>query len=143
MEQAFKKTLSILNPNGHLLICDFFRKDVQGKSPISGGHGLQSFYDMIEKFPMQLIVDQDITEETAQSLDIMNEVLTDVVHPIWKVIAFYFQTNYPRFSALFEWKYKQKIEKAHRKYFTEQTNAKSFSHFKSYRLLVYKKIQHA
>ncbi|MBF0350863.1 MAG: methyltransferase domain-containing protein [SAR324 cluster bacterium] len=137
LEEALKKTLSLLNPGGHLLICDFFRKEVQGESPISGGHKLARFYEILPQYPLKTIVDLDITRETAPSLDIMDDILTNVVHPIWNAVAYYMNVNHPAVSKLFVWKNREKIEKAHRKYFTHRTNGTHFQQFKSYRLMVF------
>ena len=38
LEKAMEQTSALLNKNGHLLICDFFQRNVPGKSPVCGGH---------------------------------------------------------------------------------------------------------
>ncbi len=140
LEQALNKSLQLLNEGGYLLICDFFQKDVEGKSPIGGGHRLSKFYQTMESSPFKLILDLDITQETAPSLEIVNDLMMGVIHPIWKVLANYMQHHFQTFSRGFSWVYRKKIAKIHRKYFSQATNSKNFAHFKSYHLLVYQKV---
>lgn len=139
VNDAMNISTKLLKEGGHILICDFFRKDVEGKSPIGGGHNLRKFYQLAEKLPYNKITDLDITKETAPSLDLMNDIIMQVVYPIWNSIAYYMQVNYPKFSRIFSWKFRAKIEKMHRKYFSQSTNAKSFMQFKSYHLMLFQK----
>ena len=136
---AMNKTIQMLNDQGHILICDFFRKNVPGKSPISGGHDLGDFYKLLQKLPVNLLIDQDITGETAPSLDIMDRLLREVIRPIWDAIAYYMSNNYPWFSKGFSWLFRKKIKKIHRKYFAGGTSGASFEQFKSYRLFLLQK----
>ncbi|HIL87722.1 MAG TPA: class I SAM-dependent methyltransferase, partial [Deltaproteobacteria bacterium] len=129
LEQALAKSLICLNPGGHLLICDFFKRDVPGKSPVSGGHQINRFLSFMAPQPFTLLKDEDITEETAPSLDIMRDFIQEVVKPTWEAIAYYMASNYPRFSALFSRVFQKKIAQAHRKYLSGNTNGEQFAHF--------------
>lgn len=139
VKDALEKSQQLLNDGGHILIADFFAKNVEGKSPISGGHNLLRFYETLKTYPLELLKDQDITKETAVSLDLINDLLSDVVHPIWDSIAYYMKSNHPIISRLFTRFKKKKLEKMHYKYFSRSTNGKQFAFFKSYRLLLLKK----
>ena len=48
LNDSIKKIISVLNKNGHLLICDVFHKNVEGISPMRGGHRLDLFDDVID-----------------------------------------------------------------------------------------------
>ncbi len=139
LETALQKTVSLLNENGSLLICDFFKTEANGKNFIGGGHRLQSFYDIIGHYPFKPIEDIDITAETAPTLDIANGFLLDVLHPIWELLMRYMEDNYRFLSRLVKWKYKKKIAKMNDKYFSGVKNAANFAKYKSYRLLLYQK----
>ncbi len=139
VNQALPQSLEFLNENGHILICDFFSKDVDGTSPIGGGHNLKKYYETVAKFPLETIKDIDITKETAPSLDIVNDFLTNAMHPIYDLILYVLDNNYPKIARFLRWKFKKKLEKADYKYFQQKTNGQSFSHFKSYHFLLYKK----
>ena len=139
LSTALEKTLARLVPQGHVLICDFFSLPSETKSPISGGHRLENFYQVLEQYPLQILVDRDITVETAPSLDIMDRLLREVVRPIWDAVAYYTRSN----AAWLAWGvsklYHKKIEKIHRKYFSGGTSGAAFAQHKSYRLLLLQK----
>lgn len=136
---ALQNSFDLLNKGGYLLICDFFKTDAEGESPLGGGHRLKKFYDSISKYPFKLIKNIDITRETAPNLDIVNEMLKNVAFPIWNLTLNYLNSNYPIMSKVLQWKFRKKINKINLKYFSGQRNAESFAKFKSYRLLLYKK----
>lgn len=137
LADAFSQSLRYLNPGGHILICDFFRRDVEGTSPIGGGHDLNKFHKLLTDYPLKLIQDIDITKETAPSLDIVDDFLHNAIHPIYDLIFYVLDNNYPLVSKFIKRKYKKKLAKAEYKYLQRKTNGKSFTKFKSYHLLLY------
>jgi len=139
LEKAVSKIKKLLNSEGHLLICDFFKLDVPGKSPVSGGHGITRFFKYMDEQPFTKLIDIDITKETAPSLDIMCDLIQEVIVPTWDSIAYYMRSNYPRFTKLFSFVFRNKIAQAHRKYLSGSTSSKEFANFKTYRLFLYKK----
>ena len=139
LEEAMEKTSFLLNKNGHLLICDFFKRNVPGKSPVSGGHKIERFIKYMQSQPFTQIVDKDITKETAPSLDIMRDLIQEVIFPTWNYISYYMTSNYPKFSKLFSFVFHKKIAQAHRKYFSGGTSGEQFALFKTYRLFLYQK----
>ena len=134
------KIMTMLNPGGHLLICDFFRRDVPGKSPMGGGHSWQGFQDIITKHPLKMVTDLDITKETAPTIDLLAKFNTDVVTPISEMSGIYLIDHYPRITRLLQWKFKKRIEKISRIYLSGAVNGYSFKQFKEYHLLVYEKM---
>jgi SAM-dependent methyltransferase len=139
LSTALRQSLNFLTQGGHLLICDFFKTDAKGRSPIGGGHRLNRFYDAISEYPFQPIKDIDITEQTTPNLDLFNAMLASVGLPIRKLIFHYFDTNRPLISKFLKWKYKEKIEKIDKKYFSDEINAENYKKYNSYRLLLYRK----
>jgi len=137
-ETAIQKTLSLLNPNGRMLICDIFKVDSAEKSLISGGHYLSRFLAVISKYPLSLVKDIDITEQTAPSRDIENHICMEVLEPVANLVGKLVDSRYRFLSKLLKWKYKKKIEKIRCKYFGGQRTAENFKKFKTYRLLLYK-----
>ncbi len=138
LEKSISKIKKHLSTGGYLLICDFFKRDVPGKSPVSGGHGIKRFFKYMDSQPFVKLIDIDITRETAPSLDIMRDLILEVVLPTWNSIAFYMKSNYPHFSKIFSFLFRKKIKQAHTKYLSGRTSSKEFSNFKTYRLLLYK-----
>ena len=138
--ESMVKIMTMLNPGGHLLICDFFRRDVPGKSPMGGGHSWQGFQDIITKHPLKMVTDLDITEETAPTIDLLAKFNADVVTPISEMSGEYLIDHYPRITRLLQWKFKKRIEKISRIYLSGAVNGYSFKQFKKYHLLVYEKM---
>ena len=124
---------------GHLLICDFFRRDVPGKSPMGGGHSWQGFKDTISTLPLQQVTELDISEETAPTIDLLDQFCQDVLMPISEMSGSYLQYKYPYLTKLLNWKLKKRIEKIRSTYLSGELNGDSFKKFKTYRLLLYKR----
>jgi SAM-dependent methyltransferase len=139
IEEGLRKTLSLLNPDGYMLICDLFRKWTLDKSDISGGHQLELFQDMISEYPLRNITDLDITENTAPNIDVLNDMFKNAVHPTVILVQQLLENRYHFMSKLIKWLYRKKISKINRKYFNYEKTGEKFKKFKSYRLLLYKK----
>jgi len=138
MAESFRKVEDMISSVGHLLICDFFRRDVPGKSPMGGGHSWQGFKDTISTLPFQQVTNLDISEETAPTIDLLDQC-QDVLMPISEMSGSYLQYNYPYLTALLNWKLKKRIKKIRRTYLSGELNGDSFKKFKTYRLLLYKR----
>ncbi len=139
LEIALQRSVSLLEDDGHLLICDFFRKEADGKSPLGGGHRLTKFYEAILRLPVDRVHDIDITTHTAPTMKIVNDAFMNAVLPAWKIARESFTASRPFLSQLLQWKFRRKIEKIERKHFSGARNPENFEVFKSYRLLLYKK----
>jgi hypothetical protein len=139
MEKALSNTRKFLNDGGYLLICDFFRKDVDGKGFMGGGHELTGFYDLIKKSPFKLIENLDITEETAPNMDLLNEVLENVVTPSVSAGVRLLESRHPVALKFLRWKYRKKIDKLRKKYLDGGRAGEDFKKYKSYRFFLYRK----
>jgi hypothetical protein len=139
MEAAFTKTLELLNPEGHMLICDYFKKETIEKYYISGGHPLHAFYDTIARYPFRSIQDIDITDQTAPNLDVLNDVFQKAVGPTVLLTQQLLENRYPIASKVVKWLYRKKINRINEKYFQGHKTGQTFKQCKSYRLLLYKK----
>lgn len=137
-ETAIQKTLGLLKPEGWMLICDVFKRSINEKSPISGGHYLTRFYEAADKFPLRQMKDLDITDQTAPSRDIENHICKDVLEPVSNLLEKLMDSRYPLLSKCLKWKYRKKIEKMRHKYFDDQRTGEIFKKFKTYRLFLYK-----
>jgi len=139
IEEALNKTIGFLNRDGYMLICDFFKKESPWKSIMSGGHPLKMFYDIVSKYPLRLIKDLDITEQTARTLDIVNDVLNEVVKPVVDLAQQLLDNRHPFTSKLLKFLYRRNINKINKKYFSGAKTGENFKKFKSYRLLLCRK----
>ena len=138
-EGAVEKTFGLLNKDGYILICDVFKKDTLGKSPLRGGHSLRRFYDIVSEYPLQVVEDLDITEQTAPTLDIANDVLKQVVKPLVDLGHRLADSRYALMSKCLKFLYRKKMDKIDEKYFSGLKTGENFKKYKSYRLLLYKK----
>jgi SAM-dependent methyltransferase len=140
LEPAFSNTVKFLKDNGHLLICDYFKKAVEGKSAMGGGHKLTKFYDIIQKFPLRLVRDLDITDKTAPNMDLVSDVLEKVVRPVVAAGVNLSISRHPTMVKILKWKFKKQIDKLRGKYFCGGRTGEDFKKFKSYRLFLYQKM---
>jgi len=138
LEQALEKTFRFLNEDGYMLICDFFRKDVAGRGSQGGGHRLSKFCDLVAKYPLTLIDDLDITEETAPTIDILADALKNVGQPVLRSGLRLLSGRHPVLFKFLTWKYRKRLNKINKKYFEGAITGEDFKKFKSYRLLLYK-----
>jgi SAM-dependent methyltransferase len=136
--KALEKCHQFLNKPGYILICDFFETGAEGESVMGGGHKLDEFYYYIRQQPLDNLKNMDITSNTAPTLDVVDQVLSQAGKPVWELVIKYLESNYRIISKFLKWKFKKKIAKINRKYFSGARNGKNFSIFKSYRLLLYK-----
>ena len=125
-----------LNPGGHILISDFFKTNEPGKSVIGGGHPIDKFRAELDKSGLEVLVDEDITRETAPNLDLVNQMGRELMLPTFKLIGYAFDSNHPWLAKLVRWKYQRKIDKIHRKYMSGERNGDNFARYKVYRLLL-------
>ncbi|MFC1848739.1 class I SAM-dependent DNA methyltransferase [candidate division CSSED10-310 bacterium] len=136
---ALQQSLRYLQPGGHLLICDFFRTDQPERGPLGGGHRLKAFNETLSDLPYTEIKNIDITSQTAPNLDLIHDMLQSVGLPIWDMLVYYLNTNRPLISRFLKWKFKKKIEKINKRYFSGERNAENFKKYKTYRLLLFRK----
>jgi SAM-dependent methyltransferase len=138
LEKALEKTFELLNPASWLLICDIFRKDIEGSSGVGGGHRLAKFQTNIANYPFELIEDMDITERTAPNLDLLDETLRKVARPLLESSMNFISGRYPLMSRFMRWKYRKRIDTVYSKYFDGHRTSEDFHNFKSYRLFLYR-----
>ena len=138
MAASLEKVKKMLSPNGHLLICDFFKLDVPMKSIMGGGHSWNAFMRAIEKTKLELILDEDITDETAPTVDFLDQFCQEVLKPVGEMTGEYMLSNYPKITRLLMWKFKYHLDRTKRRYLSGDVNGESFKKFKTYRLLLYK-----
>ena len=129
--ESVQKIENLLSPNGHLLICDVFHKNVPGKSSMRGGHRWDYFEEAIQNSQLKLVKDLDITEETAPTYDFLNQLLTDVAGPIADMSGTYLNDKYPKLAKLVKWKFRNKLDRINRVWFSGELTGENFIKFKS------------
>ena len=138
MEKGFMQCKKLLNNPGFILICDFFKTGAPGECVMGGGHKWEVFQKILKEQPFHNIKDLDITAQTAPTLDMVDHVLKNVGKPVWELVIRYLENKHRIVAKFLKWKFKKKIARINRKYFSGGLNAENFSIFKSYRLMIYK-----
>lgn len=139
MEQSFQQCNDLLNPGGYILLADFFQTEAEGKSPLGGGHRLKDFYELLDKQPYQTVIDNDITEQIAPTMELINQLTMKVVYPSVLLLDEFLMSRYPLLYKMLRWKFRKKIEKNRIKHFSGQRNPENFKKYKSYRLILLQK----
>jgi len=133
---AFSVSKAHLASGGFLLISDFFRKETPEDGPIKGGHRLKDFRSHIEEYALQVLVDEDITAETAPNLDLLNDFSLKVIQPVKERLFGFLAWKHPLpFRALY-WLLRKHIRHAEGKYLSGKRNGAAFLNYKSYRLML-------
>jgi len=139
LDKSFQMLDKILTKKGRVIIFDFFKKDnVEGVSPLGGGHQLNDFYSIVKKYDYNILSDIDVTQNLSPNLKLVNEVLVDRLLPFSDTLNKFLSTRYPKVYKILKWILRKKISKLAFKY-SENRNEENFIKFKSYRLIVLSK----
>jgi 2-polyprenyl-3-methyl-5-hydroxy-6-metoxy-1,4-benzoquinol methylase len=131
MDLSLTKSLSMLNPGGYIMICDFFKTDVPG-SLLGGGHSYGQWMALKQTFPLKMVVEKDITENMAPTIEITNQFKQSVLKPIWKDVFLLAEDRFPLLLKFIRWKYRKKLLKMETKHFSGLVNAETFKVYKKY-----------
>ncbi len=133
LDHSLSKARSLLNESGSILICDFFRQDdVQGNSPIGGGHSLREFYQKVDQYGYTVTKNEDITNKVAPTVDIYNALTMHVVRPVYYGLLGLLRERFALLARIIFWKYRKKLEKVESKHFSGQRSAANFCRYKRY-----------
>ena len=138
IKNSLTKIPSLLNKNGSLLICDFFRQPGTGTKPLGGGHDWNVFQDNLKNHFFNNLIDIDITKETARTYDLINKLIEDVAVPVRELSSNYLSSQYPRGMKFLKWYFDKKISRMNRIYFSGNMTGEMFNKLKTYRILLYK-----
>ncbi len=138
IQQAVVNAHRLLNTGGYMFICDYFRKPIEGKYTMSGGHKMVRFEQVMENAPFDCTTKLDITKQTAPNMDLLGDVLTNVVQPSVDAGIRLMQERNPWLVKFAAWKWRKKLAKLQRKYFEAGRSGEAFRAEKNYLLLIYK-----
>ena len=125
--------------DGHMLVCDYFKRDTTDNGAMKGGHELNDFFRLVQNHPLHLIEDIDITEQTAPTIDLLDDALSKVGKPVMDSLVDFLAARYPAIYKLVKWKFRDELEKINNKYSGGNRTGEHFEKFKTYRLLLYHK----
>ena len=138
-EVGIRKSASILNEGGYILIMDVFKMTPDGQSPIGGGQHLHVFEETFSHSPFQKKVEADITANIAPTFDVLEDAYQECVRPAFNLFRAQLQANYPLLSMFLLWKFRARIQNLEKKHFSKQRNGANFAKYKSYRLFLFQK----
>lgn len=128
-----------LRKGGYVVIADFFKmKEVDNPYLSKSGHNFKKFLDLSEKNGFSLIKKIDITGNVSPTMDIYQDVIRSKVFPCFKALFEIVHRRFPKLYKLLHFFLRKKIEFLRLKYLHQ--DSKTFSEYKSYFILVFKKI---
>ena len=135
---ALQKSISLLNPGGHILVSDFFHRDLAGDTPIRGGHSYARWRETYSVFPLEILVEQDITAETAPLYDIATAFTQGVVKPTWDTGFMAASMRWPILTKIGRWVLRKQIEKMEKYRLSSSRNAAEFRRAKIYKVYLFR-----
>ncbi|MCS6823159.1 MAG: class I SAM-dependent methyltransferase [Cytophagaceae bacterium] len=138
MDASFTNAIKFLNPGGYIMLCDFFKTDPENKSMLGGGHDYNEFLNVLKKYPLTTVKEQDITQETAPTIDLVNKLSMEVLQPIYRLLFLLLEDRFPLVAKFVKWKYKKKLLKIENKHFKGERNGANFMKYKKYMFYLFK-----
>lgn len=91
LDTGLAKAMSFLNENGEILIADCFRSAAfkgTGKGGITGGgHPIKAFRAELEKHPLTIHAEEEITPSVAPSIDLEQQLFNVIGHSVTRIDA--------------------------------------------------------
>lgn len=140
IDVGLAKAASLLDAGGHMLICDFFDRQAAGVKSVKGGHKWPLFEEALARGPWTNKSEVDITRETGRTLDLVQDVMTEVAVPICGLLDDTFSERRPLLAKLFHWKFRKRIEKVRSRYLGGRMTSASFEAAKTYRIMVFQRV---
>ena len=137
LEKSLSLSNELLQPGGHILISDFFRNETPESGPFGGGHPFVEFQRLIATYPLKMLVDKDITAQTAPNLDMVADCVDRVIAPIKDRLFNYASQVYPFPFRVAKWVFRKPLAHAEEKYFTGKRRGAAFCRYKTYRLMLF------
>jgi SAM-dependent methyltransferase len=139
MDKSIPGALKMLNPGGYIIVSDFFADDPERKSKLGGGHDYRKWLDIKTSFPIETLAEKDITAETSVTIEIVNQLNAEVVHPVWKSGWALAEDRFPFVVKIVRRMYGKKLAKIENKHFTGERNGEMFRKYKKYMFYVFKR----
>lgn len=137
MDRSIPLAMELLNPDGYIMVCDFFKNDPEGKCKMGGGHDYRDWMKYRDSYPLKTVIEKDITAETAPTVDIVNTFTVDVLHPAWDSLWKLGEDRFPKLIKFVKWKWRKQIAKKENRHFTGQRTGENFFSYKKYMLYLF------
>lgn len=138
LDVGIAKSISLLNPGGHILVSDFFNDPSKGMSPIGGGHTFATWCETYRGQPIDIVVERDITNETAPLHDIAQSMIQEVARPMWENSIVAAKIRWPWAARLGLFLFRKEIKRMEQRRLSGFRNADSFRRHKIYKTYLFK-----
>ena len=132
MDKSIPNARNLLNPGGFIMVSDFFKNDPGHKSKLGGGHDYVTWLQFKESYGIKTLVENDITAETAPTIDIVNQLHMEVLKPVWSSVWALVEDKFPLVVKFVRRIYRKKIVKLEKKHFSGEINGENFLRYKKY-----------
>jgi len=136
---ALERSIALLNPGGHILIADFFSRAPKPRSPIRGGHDFGRWCEEYRRLPLDILVEDDITEETAPLHDIIQTLSREVLAPLFEHGRIAAQTRWPVASRIGGWIFRRELKKFEKARLSSERNGAEFIRAKIYKIYLFRR----
>lgn len=138
-DAALAKATALLNPGGHILICDIFRLPAESPSPIGGGKDLAVFRTTMARFPFELVRETDISANIAPTFDLLDRAYREAIRPAYDLVMARLAATRPWLMRFVRWRFRDKLTRLEDKHFSGRRNAANFLTYKSYRRFLFRR----
>jgi len=137
-QEGWKLHAQNVKPGGYVMAVDFFiTKEIDQPYLSKSGHRLQPFVEEAQRWGFELVEKEDITRQTAPTMDLYQEIIFGKVFPVCEAIFEFIQRKFPRIFRLLSFFMKEKLLFLKEKY--SHQDSKTFSKYKTYFILLFKK----
>ena len=133
----------LLNTDGSVMICDFFRSlrcgdGGPGDGTFRGGHQYAEFMDYLDVNGICVLRNDDITARTSPTIRVLDDLLMGRLKPAMVTLDQYVSERRPWLTRLVKWVARRPIRRIQTKYLSGHRSQEVFERYKTYRLMVLK-----
>lgn len=137
-QEGWKLHSQHVKPGGYVMAVDFFiTREIDQPYLSKSGHRLQSFIDEAQKWGFQLVGKEDITQQTAPTMDLYQELIFNKVFPVCEAVFEFIRRKFNGLYKLLSFFMREKVLFLKEKY--SHQDSKTFTQYKTYLVLVFKK----
>ncbi|MDH5473051.1 MAG: class I SAM-dependent methyltransferase [Gammaproteobacteria bacterium] len=135
MNDLFKNA-KVCAPAGYLLINDYFVTKPDNTVMSKSGHNMSLFYQKARDHHFELIKEEDITDQTAVSLDLAKSWIDHYIVPSIDLLTYSFGRKHPKLFKLISWLMRNKLKKLNDQIML--LDSEHFKRVKRYKIMLFK-----
>jgi SAM-dependent methyltransferase len=137
-DPGWEQNKRILKTGGYLLVCDFFKmKPIDNPAVSKSGQPYDNFIQRSKDNKFQLLVEKNITENIAPTMDIFQKLIDDKIFPIADAFLELLKRRFPIINKIIHFFFGKKIAIARERY--SKQDSKTFCEYKNYFLFLFQK----